>query len=702
MRVCCTLVFLASLAFGADQGLPGCEARPEVRQVLQRDESQKLNAMKWTDRTAYQDRELNDLIANYPRESAPHENRINNMRWQQPERFPEIRQRYRKMAAADPDDPLALYLAASVQYRSDTLEAIRLAERARQLAPGFPAPALLLSQIYVGGKFEDKPKAAALLSQYFDLCPASTQGGWELNKVGTTELRSKIAAALRAKLKKETDPAVLRLYETLWGLEFRVRKPADHAALRKQVAEDVQRMENLNPKPDERYFNALRSGFKQSGAAKSVITALEDRILREAPGSDLAFEIESDRWNDANKPPEDQKDTAAWKAYKPKESAVREEWLRRYPIAARYLLQPAFYSLAQDPQTSDRNVLAALDKALASLQYDREYMWSYWQPANALLERKLEPARALVLLRKANTLFKEDQARSARNDTVTDSDRAESEKNAREMRAGLRHSMLKAALLMNQPDEAAALKDGPIPTEKKDLELYWYDRARTAALQGHKVDALAYYQTALQARLEPPHWREGRVVDDLTDEAKALWKELGGTEVAYQHWSVPPAVVKGTEAAEGRWEKPTKELASFELADLSGRTWKLKQLEGKAVLINLWATWCGPCQSELPKLQKLYESVKDRADIQVLTFNIDDDLGLVQPFTSEKKYTFPVLLANEFVNRMYNGWAIPQNWLVDPGGKWRWVQIGYDSGDPDWVKSMLERVEDLKKAGKID
>ena len=188
----------------------------------------------------------------------------------------------------------------------------------------------------------------------------------------------------------------------------------------------------------------------------------------------------------------------------------------------------------------------------------------------------------------------------------------------------------------------------------------------------------------------------------LTDEAKGLWKELGGTEAAYALWIAPPAGAKATEAALSEWKRPTKELPQFELADISGKTWKLKQLEGKAVLINLWATWCGPCQQELPKLQKLYESIKDRADVQILTFNIDDEAGLVAPFVAEKKYTFPVLMGNELVNKLYDGWSIPQNWLIDPAGKWRWVEVGYDSAEPDWVRSMLKRVEDLKKPDKMD
>jgi hypothetical protein len=81
----------------------------------------------------------------------------------------------------------------------------------------------------------------------------------------------------------------------------------------------------------------------------------------------------------------------------------------------------------------------------------------------------------------------------------------------------------------------------------------------------------------------------GKLYDELGDESRALWKELGGTDTAFEVWSKP--TTKGQEIAEGIWEKPTRQLPEFELVDLSGKTWRLKGLTGRAVLINVWATW---------------------------------------------------------------------------------------------------------------
>ena len=104
-----------------------------------------------------------------------------------------------------------------------------------------------------------------------------------------------------------------------------------------------------------------------------------------------------------------------------------------------------------------------------------------------------------------------------------------------------------------------------------------------------------------------------------------------------------------------------------------------------------------PCRAELPKLQKLYEKVKDRSDLQILTFNIDQDLGLVAPFVKDKGFTFPVLPAYRFVEDLLEDLvSIPQNWLLDPEGAWRWSQLGYDASDAAWDETMIGKLESVK------
>jgi len=258
--------------------------------------------------------------------------------------------------------------------------------------------------------------------------------------------------------------------------------------------------------------------------------------------------------------------------------------------------------------------------------------------------------------------------------------------------------ILKAAMESGQPGPALKLKaelEAPVPEEKKRQSAYWLNRARLESIQKHPQDALAYYQLALLTRVAAPKAYEGKLHDDLTDEARALWKAQGGTETAWAVWSKPQGGAE--QEVEGRWEKPTKTIPAFELSDMTGKTWRLKELGGKTLLINLWATWCGPCQAELPSLEKFYERNKDRSDIQVLTFDLDEDLGVVAPFVKEKGFTFPVLPAFSTVVSLLDGFAIPQTWLVDPHGVWQWKQIGWGGGsEADFEKDMLQRVDAAK------
>jgi thiol-disulfide isomerase/thioredoxin len=138
-----------------------------------------------------------------------------------------------------------------------------------------------------------------------------------------------------------------------------------------------------------------------------------------------------------------------------------------------------------------------------------------------------------------------------------------------------------------------------------------------------------------------------------------------------------------------------KPLPAFELADLSGKTWRLKDLGGRAVLINVWATWCGPCQRELPHLQRMYEKLKNRADLQILTLTLDQDSAVVAPFLKEKGYTFPVIPAYGFVTELLDLVGVPQNWIVDSKGEWRWTGMP-DAADAEWESAMLERLESAR------
>jgi len=108
--------------------------------------------------------------------------------------------------------------------------------------------------------------------------------------------------------------------------------------------------------------------------------------------------------------------------------------------------------------------------------------------------------------------------------------------------------------------------------------------------------------------------------------------------------------------------------AEFTLADLQGKTWSLKELRGKVVLVNFWATWCPPCRSEMPDLDALYQQFKDQGFV-VLAIS-DEDVAKVQPYIEQYHYTYPILLdPGRKVHQAYNIEGIPKSFVYDREGK---------------------------------
>jgi peroxiredoxin len=108
--------------------------------------------------------------------------------------------------------------------------------------------------------------------------------------------------------------------------------------------------------------------------------------------------------------------------------------------------------------------------------------------------------------------------------------------------------------------------------------------------------------------------------------------------------------------------------ADFTLTDLQGKTWELKKLRGKVVLVNFWATWCPPCRKEMPDLESLQEHFRDRGFV-VLAIS-DEEQDKVKPFIAEHKITYPVLLdPGRKVNDLFQVQGIPKSFVYDRDGK---------------------------------
>jgi thiol-disulfide isomerase/thioredoxin len=114
----------------------------------------------------------------------------------------------------------------------------------------------------------------------------------------------------------------------------------------------------------------------------------------------------------------------------------------------------------------------------------------------------------------------------------------------------------------------------------------------------------------------------------------------------------------------------------FQLKNMNGQVVSLSGLRGKAVMLNFWATWCGPCRSEMPLLQQVYETWKDRG-LEVLEIDIQEKSAVVQKYMTNNKLTLPTLLdLDGKVSKTYGITAIPATYFIDKDGVIRQVVRG--------------------------
>jgi len=679
--------------------LPGCESNPQVKKALAEAAKQRP-LLPFAESLAKHKQTIESLLMKYPHDLDVHVARINTGRYEDFENWPALRESYVRESERHPDDAMAVALAGVVLFRKDTPETIRRLEQAGKMAPNWGFPPQQLASVYASGKYADKQKMAENIVRYFELCPESTDpiSHMFLGKAGRNDLQAQFASKLRQRLVQQKGVDDFRIYDQLlWPYEFRSRPVGEHPAVRQQVAEDLKRLETLKKQPDAEWLMFLRGGYKQSGASPATITGLEDRLLREFPSSQEAYQIESERWNLQNKPPDDHKDQEAWRKYNASQLAALQKWMRQFPTI-HYLKNQYFYAARSQERGSERADTELVDAYLDSAKYSMPYSGPRVAAAEFLLERGWQPARALTLLKEAEPMMLKESQMFRENDSVSDDEKKSAEKYLPQQRQRWVRLILNASRKTQEPAVAQSLKteiEGALPSEKEQQSAYWWNRAALAAAESRKADALTYYQTALLTRTQEARYIQGRRKDELGDEAHALFSELGGTETAWTVWSQRPQAAK-QELSEGRWEAAKKELPRFDLKDMQGKSWRLQELGGKSLLINLWATWCGPCKAELPKLQQLYTQIKERKDVQVLSFNIDGEVGLVEPYLKEHGYSFPVIPAYDFVNASLDVMGIPQNWIVDPAGKWRWTQLGFDGSEPNWTETMLKRMESVQ------
>jgi peroxiredoxin len=131
---------------------------------------------------------------------------------------------------------------------------------------------------------------------------------------------------------------------------------------------------------------------------------------------------------------------------------------------------------------------------------------------------------------------------------------------------------------------------------------------------------------------------------------------------------------------------------AFTLTTLEGQPGALSQYKGQVVMVNFWATWCGPCQQEMPLLDQMYKKYKP-AGFTLIGVNVDKEAPPVKELMARKPVSFPVLLdpANQ-VSKAYHVDEMPSSVIIDRKGEIRYIHRGYKPGDENEYQDRIRQL----------
>lgn len=702
------LLLLPSLALAQAAG-NYCEPSPAIKAELKKVSDVYEEGLPFSARLQRQKQMLQELLSKYPNDFHVQRRYQDNRRAGFFADVDALIVDYRAQMEKKPNDPVAAYLYARVLIGRQTKEAMALAEKLTQQSPDFPWSHLQLAEIYNYPSFRDLAKSKDHLKQWIAKCPNERASLNLISRLGDKEMMAEATQRLRTALESSSNNEDFQYWDNLWTLQFKTKPVPEHAPLRQQIAEDLKnlRAKNLNTKE---WLQALQAGYKQVGDKTGQRWA-EDEQIRLFPKSDGVRWLIQSRDDEEHPYPKPEDSEAKKQAYHQAKLQTTSEWLKRWPNDERswstrvYSLsaikgsneemEAAYNGFAKAHELEGFSIMTPpLEVTVAQFYLDRGFRL---ESIPAMILKGINEIERLEKSRGVSDLYPREEERDG-NLAYT---RWRSWPILAEAYAKLKQPARASEVLAEMAEALKKKEPGEKATDDQKRSytysagIYWQAVAKVAEAEQRKLDALTAYQTALTIRSKSSAPSAGSK-DQLMENTQRLWKELGGTDQGWRAYLARlDSKSKPGSAETSTWNTKNTALAEFDLMDLEGRKWSVADLKGKVALINLWATWCGPCREELPYVQKLREQLKDRKDVVILTLNIDEEVGLVEPFMKENKYTFPVLLGQAYADAQGVD-SIPRNWVVAVDGKVVFEGIGFGADGQEWMKKAAEVIEKVK------
>jgi thiol-disulfide isomerase/thioredoxin len=700
MRTYCAILFLAALPTWAQP----CEISAPAKAALDglpHSGSERLAAA----------RKLRDQ---YPQDYYIHR-AYQDVTWSRGVSSPEMQAEYRGLKDAHPGDPLYATLYARAMTGTKTSEAISVLNAVLEKYPDYAKAHQKLTEIYSSPAFRDIPKFQEHMLAYRKACPGQIDAYTNTGRSDDPEFLTGTAVGLRKLLEGRTDEPALTTHLTLWTMEFKAAPLSDHERVRERVRRDVARLRGMDPAKHPALWNTLSQGYKMLDDAEGA-KWLEEHQPKSQAGAQQPPGPAIGKWQMDNRP----KAGDDYQDYQARLAQQADEWIRQWPDSP-YPLEVKFNALRFSPDAPLEDLVQLAEQWVRVHEAHPGGTSPYLTVAQFYASKNMRYDQLPGLLERALQDLKEPVPPSLSDlNAPTNAQRLmpytsqwSAWSSAADIYIKIKQYAKAHEVLSRLGPSLAAAKPAESATEQETRQYkqyssaYWSAMVKLAHAEGRKLDELVFQRNADAVA---PFNASESVLQRRTGQQRAIWKDLGGSDEGFDAFLNPagagakPAAPTPAPAARpaivntaSQWTTLDKPLPDFRISDAGGKTWSLADLKGKVTLVNLWATWCGPCKAELPYLQKLFDKVHERQDVQVVTLNTDDNPGLILPFLHETKYTFPVLPAPGYVNKLVPELSIPRNWIVDADGVLRLEHVGFGSGGDKWVDDTIAALEKTRR-----